>query len=152
MSMLHSEVWLQDWQYQSWRLVADVFTQVGCQNRHWWHCIKMHTGQAELVLTWIFLCEPPQWLGHCQRNFIEFLHRRSLFCGWTLSAGNTCFSLSTWMNIWYHLGRRHPRCWYGEKGNFWSIQWPNHVALACKTVSLQRSSWKEEGESRRTGN
>lgn len=65
MCLLCSKGWLQDRQHQSWRLVVRVFTQVGCQHRHSQHFIKMDTGQAGLVLIWVFLCESPHagWLG-----------------------------------------------------------------------------------------
>lgn len=73
--------------HQSWRLVAPIFTQVGCQHQHSWHCIKMDTG-AGLVLTWIFLCESPDagWRGPLskqpcwvlpQKEFVPWL---DIFC------------------------------------------------------------------------
>lgn len=109
---------------------------------------KSITTQAGLVLTWIisvWITRCLGDLGHCQSNFIKSLYRMILFSVWTVSAGNTCPSLSTWMNILDYLRRRHPRGWCGRKASFQIIQWLNYVTLACKTVSLQQNTWKKEG-------
>jgi len=60
----------------------------------------------------------------------------------------TLACLLGWDYVWGYPGRRYPRWWRGAKDCFQSIQGSSHAALACKTVSLQQTTWKKEGGKR----